>query len=345
MHTRHSSSALVRLTCKLLGAGLLIFSMLAFAGPATPPLELIFSNEARLVGAELVEISPAGRLVFKREKVFGRAADVPDFIDVAGTARALDTAQVGKHYIFAYTRLGYDKQYPEGVTPSRKGTILISSLGLDPALFMNTRELRSILQLASTEKGRESRKLHRLLLNTFSEDAPALQRLAAGQFALDTEMSSKLTVEGRSVLKSAALNEKINPTTQSLLITAAADRPNDFGPWAADAITKVLEFTPVDGYPDGAADHTGLVLLCFDEASNRGFQVPFKTLARWLRSSQQLYLERAARLIEKLYAERRKSAFENALGEASPDSATRRFLEGKLRDLNRRDAVGDAHAH
>ncbi|MBL0163606.1 MAG: hypothetical protein IPP82_08190 [Xanthomonadales bacterium] len=345
MHTRHPSWALVRLPLFFFGAWLMSAALPAIADPAVPPLELLFSPESRLFSAELSEINPAGRLIFKREKVYGKSKDVPEFVEIAATARALQRATVGEHYIVGYTSLSYDKQYPQGLTPSRKGYILISSSGLDPALFVDAPDLRRILQQASTEHGRESKKLRRLLLQTFAEDAPTLQRLAAGQLAIDTEMSSKLSEKEKLVLQQAALNEQINPTTRSLLITAAADRPADFGPWAAEAINKVLEITPVGGYADGAADSTGLILLAFDEASDRKVQVPIQSLTRWLPGSQQLYLERASRLLELLYPERRKSAFEVALRDSTPGSPAQRFLEGKLREFDQHDVETHAKDH
>jgi hypothetical protein len=335
MHTRHCFRALARLTRFSICIFLLSVAMPAMADPAKPPLELLFSPESRVLSAELVEINPAGRLVFKRGKVFGKFKDVPELIDAAASTAAMHDARIGEHYIIGYALLAYDKQYPQGIAPSRKGTVLISSIGLDPALLADTPDLRRILQRAATEHGRESKKLRQLLLATFSQEAPALQRLAAGQFALDTEMSGKLNEEEKSVLQHATFNEKINPTTRSLLITAAADRPSDFGPWAELAINKVLEIAPVDGYPAGTADHTGLILLAFREASDRGIQVPIQTLTRWLRSSRQLYLEEASTLLQMLYPERRKAAFEQALRESPPGTLTQRFLEGKLREFGR----------
>ncbi|HET9033064.1 MAG TPA: hypothetical protein VFN25_09175 [Dokdonella sp.] len=270
---------------------------------------------------------------------------MPELIDASVTTNALKHARIGEHYIVAYTTSSYDKQYPEGITPSRKRTSVISSSGLDPAMFVDSPELRRILDLAATERGRESTKLRRLLLKTFSEDTPVLQRLAAGQFALDTEMSAKLSSREKSLLQAAAFNDQINPTTRSLLITAAVNRPNDFGTWATGAINKVLENTPVDGYPTGTADHTGLVLLAFTEAMDRGIEVPYQTLARWLRSSHQLYLERASSLLQMRYPERSRSAFEEALGKTDPESKAYRFLEGKLRDVKRQDVGTDAQKH
>lgn len=337
MLTRQSPRAFIRLLQSLFCLCFLPLSIHVFAGPAEPPLELLFSPESRLVGATLVEINPAGRLVFKRDKVYGESTDVPELIDAGVGVKALKTAKIGEHYIVGYTTFHHDKQYPAGITPSRKTTNVISSIGLDPALFVDSAELRKILTLAATEHGRESSKLRGLLLNTFGEDKPALQRLAAGQIARDADMSAALNAKGRSIVKKAAFNKLINPTTRSLLITAAADRPGDFGPWAADAVNEVLEITPVDGYPDGTEDHTGLVLLSFDEATTWGYDVPFQSLTRWLASTHQLYLERAAALLIKLYPERSKPAFETALAKSIDNTLTHQFLEGKLRELNRHD--------
>ena len=326
-----SCRAIVRLLNLVLIASTIAIATPAWAGPAKPPLELLFASESRVVIGTLVEINPAGRLVFKREKVFGPFKDVPELVDIEVTTRGLESAQMGQRYIVGYTTFRHDKQYPAGVAPTRKGTNILSSSGLDPALFVDSPELRRILELAATEHGRESDKLRQLLLQTFSHGDPALQRLAAAQLALDNEMSGKLGIEGKAILLRAANSEQTNPTTRSILITAAADRPGDFGPWAADAINRALEITPVDGYSPEASDPSGLVLLAFDEASARGVVVPFESLTRWLRSTQQLYLERASGLLETLYPERINSAFEEVLGEAGTDPATRRFIETRLR--------------
>ena len=331
MLKHHSCRAVIRLLTLVLITSMAALASPVWAGPAKPPLELLFAKDSRVLIGTLVEINPAGRLVFKREKVFGPFKDVPELVDIEVTTRAMESAQMGQRYIVGYTTFRHDKQYPVGVAPTRKGTSILSSSGLDPALFGDSPELRRILQLAATEHGQESDQLRQVLLQTFSHSDPALQRLAAAQLALDNEMSSKLGIEGKAILERAANSEQTNPTTRSILITAAADRPGDFGPWAADAINKTLEFTPVDGYSPEAADPSGLVLLAFDEASARGVVVPFESLTRWLRSTQQLYLERASGLLETLYPERTKSAFEEVLAEAGTDPATRSFIEARLR--------------
>lgn len=331
MRNRHSCRASIRLLNLVLIASIVAIVTPVWAGPAKPPLQLLFAPESRVVIGTLVEINPSGRLVFKREKAFGNVKDVPELVDTEVTTRGLESAQMGQRYIVGYTTFRHDRQYPAGVAPPRKGTSILSSSGLDPALFADSPELRRILELAATEHGRESDKLRQLLLQTFSERDPALQRLAAAQFALDTAMSRKLGVDGKAILQRAANREQTNPTTRSILITAAADRPEDFGPWAAGAINKALENTPVDGYSSAPEDPTGLVLLAFDEASARGVVVPFESLTRWLHSTQQLYLERASGLLETLYPERTKSAYGEVLEEAGTDPATRRFVEARLR--------------
>ncbi len=341
MCNRQSCRAIIRLCNFVLIASIVALATPVWAGPAVPPLELLFAPESRLIVGTLVEINPAGRLVFKREKVLGEIKDAPELVDAGVTTQALESARMGQRYIVGYTTFHHDHQYPAGIAPTRKGTDVISSSGLNPALFVDTPGLRRILELAATERGRESSKLRQLLLQTFAESDPALQRLAAAQFALDTAMSGKLNAAGKSVLQRAANSDQTNPGTRSILIGAAADRPDDLGSWAGDAINKVLEITPVDGYPSKAADPAGLVLLSFDEASTRGIHVPFESLTRWLHSSQQLYLERASALIETLYPERARPAFEEALGDADP--ATRQFIEARLRQSDRKEAEPDTH--
>lgn len=341
MHIQQTSRAINRLFQFILFSLIIALTTPVWAGPAVPPLELLFAPESRLIIGTLVEINPAGRLVFKREKVFGEFKDVPELIDASVTTLALEDAQMGQRYIVAYRTFHHDHQAPAGITPSRKETGVISSSGLDPALFVDSPRLRQILDLAATKQGRESRKLRELLLQIFADGDPALQRLAAGQFALDTEMSGKLDAEGKAIVQRAAFSNEINPTTRSMLITAAADRPNDFGAWAGDAINKVLAITPVDGYASESMGPTGLVLLAFDEASARGIHVPFESLTRWLHSAHRLFLERAAGLIESTYPERARSAFEEVLGDADSDPAARQFIETRLHNAERFNAEPD----
>ncbi len=341
MRNRQFCRAIIRLFNFVSIALIVALATPVWAGPAKPPLDLLFAPESRLVIGTLVEINPAGRLVFKREKVFGEFTDVPELIDAGVTTRAMENAQIGQRYILGYTTFHHDRQYPAGITPTRKGTDVISSSGLDPALFVDSPELRQILEHAASKRGHESSQLRQLLLQTFAESNSALQRLAAGQLALDTAMSGKLDAQGKATLQRAANSEQTNPTTRSMLIAAAAARPDDFGIWAADAINKVLGNTPVDGYSSATPDPTGLALLAFDEASVRGVHVPFESLTRWLRSSQQLYLERATGLLETLYPERTRSALEEALRDADP--ATHRFIEAKLREIDRHEAKPAAH--
>ncbi len=343
MRNRQSCRAIIRLFNFAFIALIFALTTPVWAGPAKPPLQLLFSSNSRLVIGTLVEINPAGRLVFKREKVFGKFKDVPELVDAGVTTPAMENARIGERYIIGYTEFRHDRQYPEGVAPTRKGTDVISSSGLDPALFLDSPELRRILELAATKAGRESEKLRQLLLRTFAENDLALQRLAAGQFAHDTAMSHQLNKDGKAILQRAASNERINPTTRSMLIGAAADRPGDFGDWAPETIKKVLEITPLGGYSPETPDPTGLVLLAFDEASAQGIHVPFESLTRWLRSSQQLYLERALGLLETFYPGRTRSALEEALENADSDQATRHFIETKLREFDQRHAEPAAH--
>lgn len=328
--------------CALLTTCLLITGNMAFAAPAEPPLELLFSPEARLVLGEVTEINPAGRLVFKRIRVFGKSTDVPELIDVLAGKPELSSVRIGEKYVLGYSLFHHDRQHPGGVAPNRKGAILITSMGLEPALFRDSPAIEKILSAASTERGRESGRFRRLLLDALAGDDRPLQLLAAGQLAYDIELGEHLRSRERETIARIGLDAQTDNGVRALLISAAADRPRDLGDWWPDAIREVLASTPIDGYSSGTTDPVGLVLLSFAEAHADGVQVPFESVTRWLRSSYQLLVEKARALLAVKFPTETRRALEEARGESSLSQETRTYIDDQLRQLERQDAGSGA---
>lgn len=330
----------------LLGACLVLFSGPALAAKkAKPPLDVLFASESRLVMGSLVEKNPAGRLVFKREKVYGQSTDVPELVDVRVGQAELDSARIGQRYVLGYSLFHRDKQSPGGIAANRKGAILIHTSGLEPALFEDSRRLQKILDAAETWEGRRSDAMKRLLSKALAGPDPSLQLLAAAQFTNSPELGAKLDGKDRRALEAIARDAGAKSSLRELLFAAASEQPAAYGNWAQSLAFDLLASTPLDGYAPGAADLSTLVLLAFDESMLHHFPVPYDSLVRWLHSPQRLFVERSTALLGAIHPTRQANALEEALGESSLSSDTRKYLDDQLRIIRGQEAGADAQQH
>ncbi|HMM67705.1 MAG TPA: hypothetical protein PKC03_12270 [Dokdonella sp.] len=315
-------------------AGLLLAHVAAIAAPVEPPLDLLLSDQSRLVSGKVTEINPAGRVVFERAHVFSDYTDVPEMIDVRVSPSVLESVAIGEQHVFAYSMTHRDKLAPAGVSLNRDGAILVSSSGIEPALFADTPALRSILKAAASEHGRASRGLLDLLVKALAGEDAAVRALAAGQIALDPAMSGMLNAKDRKIVERLARNPDAPPATRSLLLLAAAERPGEFGKWWREAAEEVLASTPLDGYPSGTMDPTSLVLLAFDVFDIREVLAPRDSLARWLRSPNRLLLERSNAALGRGFPAWQRQAIGEALADPSLNRESRKYLDDQLRRLD-----------
>lgn len=313
---------------------LLLAHSTAFAGAIEPPLDLLLSGDSRLVIGKVAEINPAGRIVFARGRVLGDYGDVPAMIDVRVSPSVLESTAVGEEYLFAYSTTHRDKLVTGGVSLNRDGAILISSSGVEPALFRNSTELRNILKVAGSERGRESRRLLDLLLKALDGRDAKLRALVAAQIALDPALGDRLKAQDQKRIERVARDSQSDPSTRILLLQVATERPERYGDWWKAAAEEVLATTPLDGYALETSDSTSLVLLAFDLFDIRKVSAPRELLARWLRSPNRLMQERSNAALGRGYPGQQRNSIEEALADQSLARETRNYLEEQLRRLD-----------
>ncbi|MEZ5460773.1 hypothetical protein [Dokdonella sp.] len=323
--------------------GLAWICPLALAGTVEPPLHMLFSDKNRLVVGTVSEINPPNRIVFKREKVFGGHDDVPELVDLIADFPAMKNAEMGERYVFAYGLIERDKRAPAGVVLNKKGATIITSLGLEPAMFRDTRDLRKILDASNTEEKRDSRALLDLLLKTLKRDDIQLRSLAAAQIALDADLGKLLDDKDRQQIRSVAANPETTTETRRVLLQAAFLYPSLYGTWWQPEAKEVLATTPLDGYPEGAWDPTGLVLLAFGVVEKPEVQLPRDSLIRWLRSPQPLFRERSLALIGNKFPDQEREMVEEVLNDPSLNAGSRTYLDDQMRRLDRQPPGNAAH--
>lgn len=341
-----SSNHLLRATaCAFLivaTTALVLGMMPARAERVESPLELLYKPGNLLVAGPLIEINPSGRLVFARKEVLGGKPQPPDKIDVRAPMSALQTAKLGERYIFGYSLVRPDPRNPTRTIADPDGAILLTSIGLEPALFRDTPDVRAILKVARSERGRESQRLFDLLMQALAGPDPQLQNLAAGEIAQELEMGERLREGGRNVVEKVARNLHTPAGVRATLLLAAATRPADLGDWWQAASTDVVTSTPVDGYAAGTSDPTGLVLLALEVLNQHAVTVPPDALKRWVWSASPALVERACLMLRREFPAGERTVIQQALADPKLPGQTRKFLNDHLRRLDRLDAKSNA---
>jgi hypothetical protein len=321
-----------------------IVALCAWALPALaervePPLELLYAPGNMLVAGPLMEINPAGRLVFKRKDVLSGKPRPPELVDVRVPISSLGEVRVGERYVFGYTNLRPDPRQPTRLVANPDGAVLLASIGLEPALFRDTAEARAILDAGRSEHGRESRRLFNLLLKALAGKDRALQTLAAGEFAQESEFGERLREDGGQAAIERTARDGATPAgVRTTLLVAAATRPADFGNWWSDAAHEIVENTPVDGYASTAVDVDGLVLTALELLDRQGPTTSPHALKRWVWSANPALAERASLMLRRQSPKLERSTIQQALADPKLPEKTRKFLNDHLRRLDRLDA-------
>ena len=325
--------------CLLAVAALLAWGTPSHAERVDPPLELLYGDGNMLVAGPVVEINPSGRVVFQRKDVLGGKERPPEQIDVRVPTATLQGLKVGERYIFGYTNLHTDPRNPTRATLDPNGAVLLTSIGLDPALFRDTPEVRAILKAGRSEHGRESRGLFDQLLKALNGPDPALQTLAAGEFAQEQEFGERLREDGgQAVIEKTVRNAAVPPSVRTTLLVAAATRPRDFGDWWPAAAIDLVTNTPIDGYSNTAADPYDLVLTALALLDKQATKVSPDALRRWVWSPSPPLVERASVMLRRQSPALERSTIQQALADPKLPENTRKFLNDHLRRLDRLDA-------
>ncbi|MEO6690288.1 MAG: hypothetical protein ABIS07_11605 [Dokdonella sp.] len=306
----------------------------ALAEHVEAPVELLYAPGNMLVAGTVVEINPSGRLVFERGDVLGGKGRPPEKIDVRVPKRVLDSAKPGERYIFGYSLARADARDPTRVVANPNGAVLISSIGLDPALFKDTPAARELLKAGRSEHGRESRRFFDLLMKGFASGDRSLQMLAAGEIALEPEIGERIGASDRALIEKVARDAHTFPDVRASLLQSASERPAELGDWWQATSTDVVTTSPLDGYADEASDPAGLILLALEVLDKHAVKVAPDALKRWLGSSRTPLVERACLMLRRESPVLERSAINAALADSRLPDPTRKFLNDHLRRLD-----------
>lgn len=332
------SNACARGAGWLVRAGLLLAPALAGAAPINPPLHVLFDPLNVVVSGSLEQADPSGRLVFKREAVIAgdpKVNPVPDLIEVAAPDWLVDELAAGQRYLFAYTPYARDPQRVRTMIVNPGGPRLLSSPGLEPALFPDTPAYRQLFAYAKDgHVGARDDSLAAMLDLLTADDGP-LRTLAAVQFALDPKLQARLDRAAIRRLKAATVDPAMSWSGRFWLYDLARRKVDDFGRrWLRKTGQDVLATAPVTGYAghDNAGD---LVAAAFLQADMGDWTVDESALARWLSSDSLALAERALIQMRRQDPALESNSLDAALARPGLGDGSRTFFEAHRRRLER----------
>ena len=303
-----------------------------------PPLELLYAPGNLLVAGSVIEINPSGRLVFARKDVLGGMGRLPEKIDVRVPMSVLNDAKPGDLYIFGYSMTRADPRNPTHTIANPDGAVILTSIGLDPALFRDTPAARAILKAGRSERGRESYRLFDLLIKALAGSDRPLQNLAAGEIALAPRIGERLRESDDATIEKVARDTRTPPLVRASLLQSASERPAELGDWWQGAALEVVTTTSTGGYAAGTFDPTGLVLLALEVLDKHAVRVSPDALKRWVHGPNPPLVERACLMLRRESPALERAAIREALADPQLPGQTRKFLSDHLRRLDLLDA-------
>jgi hypothetical protein len=322
-----------RLAILLVGAILVVPAAQAAEG-MEPPLELMYAKQNMLVAGKLLSMEPSGRLIFSFGELLSGQAAPPDRIDVSSPTQVLEQVKVGNSYVFAYSIYKQDPERPEQLRANPRGAVMLFALGLEPALFDDGRQLRSLLKASQEKSESGERRLWKDLMKALTGKNRSLQNLAANQIAMDPELRELAGKSDRKTFRQVVLDRNAVPSARAALLVGSQRYPRELGDWWPDAARRILETTPVGGYASGAGDPGALVLSAFSMLEATGVELPSALVSRWVESEIPLAAERALLALRRSNPPSERAAIRDALANQELPEPTRKFLNDHLRRLD-----------
>lgn len=340
MSSRPLLRAAARALSLAVAAAVTLLALPAHAERIEPPLELLRAPVNMLVAGTLTEIAPNGHLVFRRDRVLSGRYPVPDLVDVRAPL-GLSSLKVGRRYIFGYTLLKQDPRKPGALIADEAGATLLTGVGLEPALFADTSQVRELLAGEHDEDegdAHEAEETVERLMKALRSDDASLQNLAAAQLAYEAELREHLGDGERKRIERIARDTKTPPPVRTVLLKASLEHPQAYGAWWQPAAIDLVTNTPVGGYSSKTPDPSDLILVAMDVLDMRAVKVPSDALKRWIWSPNPALVERASLMLRRESPAAERSAVQQALADPKLPGQTRKFLGDHLRRLDRLDA-------
>ncbi len=329
----------VRLLSATLAFGVLL-PAIANARAIPPPGMFLFRPE-HVVVAAVVEARPgAGTLELRITETLSGHAESQRIVVNSSPAWLVDVRK-GAHVLVGFTPYQRSQFQPKAVELRPEGPVIVSSTGLEPALFSDTPQARALIAAAhETSRNRSSAPLAQIIRGLGSDDRQ-IQNFCAAELSLRVELQQNLGNAERKQIADFLVDSSTHPAARALLLRAAAAAPDQFGAdWPLVSALAILDSTPVDSVEAPPGFMPNLVYTAFEVLERAHRDVPLATAQRWVYSGHAALMEAALLSIRRSEPDAERRIAEQALESSTLSAPGREFLRDHLRRLGlMRDAL------
>lgn len=317
---------------------LLVASGCAFAEKIKPPTVALGEPTTTIVVADYMEGSSPERVVFSKVKVLQSRADVPQLIDIA-KPDLREPLVAGQRYVLAYSP--YAENRFEQIVVNPRGASFLSSPGIEPALWRDSREARALVtwridgeesererEQESDESGEAAEHAMPRLLKMLRSDDRQWREFASAEIALRPALIAKLDGSDQKALQRFVGSDAGPDRARASLLQAAASMPAKdaaVSGWEKIATTLLAE-TPLQTL--GVDRRSALILAALSYPSTNKQDRDGRLQSRWLQSDDMALVEMAATTLLEISPEVAMSAFDAALADDGLANDNRSIVQG-----------------
>jgi hypothetical protein len=286
------------------------------------------------VAAELHRIERADVLVLAKLADVAGPAPAPPEVAVRVPEWLPARLAIGDHYVVAYSAVATDPTQARALMVDPQGPRILTSSGLEPALFADTPQAREWLGDYPRAAVATSAAYRRRVLDGLEATDAQWRRYFAAELALRPQLAETLRGRDRDRVRAFVASADAPPSARALLLGAALEQPEAYDAPRLDAVVReILATLPVEGI--GAPDDGRAVLAhtAFTWCTERKLAFAPERLARWLVSDQAPLVEAALLAIRRSAPHRERALAEAALEQSLLPVTTRTFLREHLRRL------------
>lgn len=324
--------SLLQLGCLLLA---LVVSSPLWAPPLPPPAKVLQNSRNQVVVGNYLGRLDDGRYRFNVVENL-RGPDVPpEEVLVRGPDWLVTWLSPGHNYLFAYTSYIRNPRFRKDVLIDTDGPRLIDGPGLEPALFLDSPELRSELMHAFDQETLHSEAFLRQVIAGLGSNDTQLQNFYAIEVSLLAELGKRQDAALVKAIQTLLENPDGHAAARAALLRlVAADEQVYSRKYLAAVVQRLLQQAPLTGYQDLRPRSGELVAAALQLTMMHKLPIDLGALERLVGCDSAALAEAALLAIRATDPTHERAAALKVLKQTQLAATSREFLIDHLRRLD-----------
>jgi hypothetical protein len=323
------------LVCLVLFGAALLCTAAAWAGAIPAPSVVLQHPRNQVVVGNYLGRYDDGRYRFAKVADLRGPDDTPDEIVLWAPDWLASWLSQSKHYLFAYSNYVGNPRFPKQYLIDTNGPRMITTLGLEPALFIDTPEARKLLLHSLDKTYLHSAQFREEIVTALSSADTQIQNFAAAEVSQRPELRKRDDAPLLAAVKALLTNPDAQPAARAGLLRVVAARVEVYGKdFLSQTVGSILQQAPLSGYQDLRPRSGELVQVALALVQDQSIVVPMTSLERLVACDSAPLSESALLAIRHIDAARERVVASAALEQTQLPAVTREFLLDHIRRLD-----------